>query len=175
MSEDQRPSAGSGSEAGGTPPTYRLRRPVRMIVSGFVGAGTVTILNELARRLFSHTPRMDVIGERALARSMEVADLPPPREDQVYRWSIAGDMASNTAYYGLVGLRSPQITCPVAAVLGVVAGLGPAFLPRPLGLGRQPGARQPLTGLLTVAWYTAGGLAAAALCHALEEQGSRRR
>ena len=175
MTEDHRPPAGSGNEAGGAQPAYRLRRPVRMIVSGFVGAGTVTILNELARRLLPHAPRMDVIGERALARSMEAAHLSPPREDQLYRWSVAGDMASNTAYYGLVGLGSPQITWRTGVVLGLVAGLAAAFLPRPLGLGRQPGARQPLTGILTVAWYTAGGVAAAALCHALEEQGSRRR
>ena len=137
-------------------------------VSGAVGAGTVTLLNEVARRVAPHAPRMDVIGERALAGGMRSAGLQPPRGSALYRWSMAGDLASNTLYYGLVGV--PLGTRPLlrGVLLGLAAGLGAAFLPGPLGLGRQPGARPPATQLLTVAWYTVAGLAAAATFKALD-------
>ena len=137
-------------------------------VSGAVGAGTVTLLNEVGRRIVAHAPRMDVIGERALAAGMRSAGLRSPRRSALYRWSMAGDLASNMLYYGLVGVPLGKRPWLRGAVLGLAAGLGAAFLPGPIGLGRQPGARPPVTQLLTVAWYTAAGLAAGATYQALD-------
>jgi hypothetical protein len=48
------------------------------------------------------------------------------------------------------------------ALLGLAAGVGAAYLPPRIGLGEQPGQRPPATQIMTVAWYLAGGLAAAA-------------
>ena len=52
-------------------------------------------------------------------------------------------------------------------VLGLLAGLGAALLPPVMGLGRQPGHRGLPTHLMTIAWYTIGGLAAAVTLKAL--------
>jgi hypothetical protein len=38
-----------------------------------------------------------------------------------------------------------------------------------MGLGSRPGSRTPQTAAMTVAWYTAGGLAASAAHRALAE------
>jgi hypothetical protein len=38
-----------------------------------------------------------------------------------------------------------------------------------MGLGSRPGSRTPQTAAMTVAWYTAGGLAASAAYQTLAE------
>ncbi|WP_081908939.1 hypothetical protein [Deinococcus sp. YIM 77859] len=139
-----------------------LRRWLPVAAAGLAGALTVTLLNEGARRVLPHAPRMDVIGERALGKSLRGAGVKPPRGEDLYRWTLGADLVSNALYYSLVGAGAPQGAWSRGSALGLAAGLGAVFLPRPLGLGRQPGEQPPLTQLLTVGWYLAGGLAAAA-------------
>lgn len=125
---------------------------VRLIRLGAVGlaeAVMVTILNESVRRVLPHAPRIEVIGERALARSLEVLDFNSPRGAALYLWTLLGDLASNTLYYSLVGLGTRQGAWKRGGLLGLAASVGAVVLPRPLGLGRQPGARFPMTPLLT--------------------------
>jgi hypothetical protein len=43
-------------------------------------------------------------------------------------------------------------------------------LPGPLGLGEAPSNRTPQTQLMTVAWYTAGGLVAGVVARALRKR-----
>ncbi|BDP44228.1 hypothetical protein DAETH_41970 (plasmid) [Deinococcus aetherius] len=135
-----------------------LRRWLPVVAGGVAGAVTVTLLNEGVRRVTPHAPRMDVIGERALSEALEAVGVNPPRGDSLYRWTLLGDLASNTLYYALVGVGGPRNAWGRGGALGLAAGLGAVLLPRPLGLGRQPGERAPLTQLLTVGWYLAGGL-----------------
>jgi len=52
------------------------------------------------------------------------------------------------------------------ALLGLAGGIGAVVLPRPLGLTPNPTSRTLRTSLLTVALYTAGGLAAAGVAAA---------
>ena len=157
------PAASAGAQDGAA-------HVVRMALSGFVGVVTVTVLNETARRLVPHAPRMDVIGERALRKTLRAAKLKPPQGRALYRWTMAGDLLSNTLYYSMVGGRSSQNAWRRGAVLGLAAGVGAIVLPRPLGLGRQPGERVPRTQLLTASWYLTGGLAAAAAARLLRSR-----
>lgn len=162
-----------GEEAGGRElhPEHRLpsrrARWATLAVSGLAGAVTVTLLNEGVRRALPHAPRMDVIGERALAGTLDAVGVEPPRGRELYRWTMAADLVSNALYYGLVGLGAREGGWARGAALGLAAGVGAVVLPGPLGLGQQPGARNPRTPLLTAAWYLAGGLAAAATYEAL--------
>lgn len=149
-----RPASGTGAS--------RLRRWRPALLAGLVGAVTVTVLNEGVRRRLPHAPRLEVIGERALAGTLDAAGVTPPRGRALYRWTLLGDLVANTAYYALVGAGSPGGVWGRGGALGLAAGLGAVVLPRPLGLGRQPGERAPLTPVLTAGWYLAGGLAAAA-------------
>lgn len=135
---------------------------LRMLLSGLGGSATLTLLHEGARQVAPHTPRMDVIGQRSLAAAMRAVGKQPPRPPSLYRWSMIGDLASNALFYSLVAAGSPRGVWLRGAILGAGAGLSAVLLPRPLGLGRQSGSRPPLTPALTVAWYTIGGLAAAA-------------
>jgi hypothetical protein len=56
----------------------------------------------------------------------------------------------------------------------MLAGVGAVVLPGPLGLGRQPTNRARATQVMTVLWYLAGGLAAAAAARRLKPASSRR-
>ena len=143
-----------------------LPAPARMAVAGVAGAAAVNLLNEGARRLFPHTPRMEVIGERALTGTLSAVGVDAPRGSELYRVSLAADLASNTAYYSLVGVGDPKGAWLRGAGLGLAAGLGAWLLPKPFGLGSQPGERKPLTQILTVLWYTLAGLTAAAAVRA---------
>ncbi|WP_019010743.1 hypothetical protein [Deinococcus aquatilis] len=148
----------------------RRRRWIRLGLTGLTGAVTVTLLNETVRRMMPHAPRIEIIGERALSQSLQALDVTPPRGPALYRWTLLGDLLSNSIYFGLVGLGKSGGAWKRGGVLGVAAGVGAVILPEPLGLGRQPGARAPLTPLLTAAWYLAGGLAAAALARRMDSE-----
>lgn len=149
------------------------RTTLRALASGAVGAIAVTALNEAARRRIPHAPRMEVIGMRALSSVIEGLGGRAPRGRTLYRETLAGDLVSNTIYYALVSAGTRQRRLGRGILLGAAAGLGAALLPPVLGLGRQPGERRPQTTLMTVAWYTAGGIAAALAGRLLEGESAR--
>ncbi|MFC5847957.1 hypothetical protein [Deinococcus petrolearius] len=153
----------SSPASGSTSPTPHARPWGAALLSGLAGAVAVNLLNEGVRQVLPHAPRIEVIGQRALKDVVGAAGATPPRGRALYRWTLGADLLSNTLYYGLVGLGATSGTVTRGAALGLVAGVGAATLPGPLGLGRQPGARRFLTPLLTVTWYLAGGLVAAAV------------
>ena len=135
------------------------------LTSGLAGACTLTLIHESARRFLPDAPRMDLLGMRAIAQGLEKIDTPPPAPDRLHRWAMAGDIFSNSLYYSLTGTGKKAWLR--GTVLGVAAGVGGVVLPGPLGLGTDASARTPQTQLMTVAWYLAGGLAAAAVSRML--------
>lgn len=141
---------------------------LRAIGSGLVGAAAVTLLNEGGRQVIPHAPRMDVIGMRGVRRPMEALGYDPPRGRTLRKVSLGGDIVSNGLYYGLVAVGDRRHVWRRGIVLGVLAGLGAALLPPVIGLGDQPHRRTPWTQLLTVAWYTLAGVAAAGAANAVE-------
>ena len=137
---------------------------LRALASGVAGAVALTAVHETARRTIPRAPRMDVIGRRGIAKSMYALGTEPPKGPRLQASALVGDLVSNSLYYSLIGIgrEDRKSTLRRGLLLGLAAGLGAVFLPPVLGLGRQPGRRGPLTHLLTVTWYTIGGLTAAA-------------
>ncbi|MES2462168.1 MAG: hypothetical protein V4671_16405 [Armatimonadota bacterium] len=136
-------------------------------LSGFIGACTLTLIHETARRVVPNAPRMDVLGMRAIAKSLRKLDTTPPDGDDLHHLALVGDVISNSFYYGLVGLAKPENALVPGTLLGAAAGVGAVLLPEPLGLGSAPSSRTTETTVMTVAWYTAGGIAAALAYRAL--------
>ena len=130
----------------------------------------MTLLNESARRIIPDAPRLDILGKRAIALPLMKAGQAPPADDVLYWISMAGDLAANTAYYGLVGLGEKENALRNGMLIGLAAGVGAVVLPQRLGLGTEPSARTPQTQLMTITWYVAGGLAAGAIYQFSSEQ-----
>jgi hypothetical protein len=125
-------------------------------VSGIVGAVTLTAVHQVARQLTLDAPRMDVLGERALTRGANMAELPVPRRSTLQRAALAGDLVFNSAYYSLATSWTRGLA------LGLAAGVGALVLPQRMGLGDPPRSERLSNRVMTVAWYVVGGLAAAA-------------
>ncbi len=142
----------------------------KALVSGLIGAVALTAVHETARRVAPKAPRMDVLGMRAIAQTMRAGGETPPQRDDLHTLALAGDIVANAAYYSLVGVGNPKGAWWRGAALGAVAGVGGVALPGLLGLGSDASARSRPTEVMTVAWYTIGGLAAGAAYGALAGQ-----
>jgi hypothetical protein len=103
---------------------------------------------------------------RARARAVRPLGGRPARGDRLYRQTLWSDLASNALYYSLAA-KPGRGAVGRGLLLGAAAGVGAAALPPLMGLGRSPGAKWPVTPLMTVALYIAGGLAAAAAARTL--------
>lgn len=141
----------------------------KALISGFIGACALSLLNETVRQFVKDAPRADVMGERALAATIEAAGVAAPKPKNLYYPALAGDLLSNAGYYSLVSLGGRNNAPLVGAALGAAGGLATAYLPEHLGLGKSPTNRTPQTAAMTVAWYTVGGLAAGFAFQALTD------
>lgn len=139
------------------------------IISGVVGATSLTLLHETARQFVPHAPRVDVLGIRAIAASLRAVDQEPPSRDTLYWLAMAGDIASNSIYYSLVGVGDRKHVWRRGILLGTAAGIGTVIVPRLVGLGRQPNQQTPDTQIMTFLWYLVGGIAAAAAASTLDQ------
>ena len=134
---------------------------MRALAAGAVGALTLTAVHQLAKRVSSNAPRMDVLGERAIARSVEALRRTPPAQPALHRWALAGDLLANSAYYSLIACgREPRVWAR-AVPLGLAAGVGALLVPQPMGLGHPPHSEQLSNQAMTVSWYLLGALATA--------------
>ena len=131
----------------------------KAITAGAAGAGATTLTHELTRRLVPNAPRVDLLGMQGVAHLLEAVGVEAPDGTALFNLTLAGDLVSNTAYFGLAGAAPRDRATIVGMALGVVAGLGAVFLPGPLGLSTQPTERTTATKAMTVALYTIGGLA----------------
>ena len=140
---------------------------VTSLAAGLAGAAVLTAVHETTRRVTPDAPRMDILGERAIAKLMRGAGKSPPRGKKLHRLALGGDIVSNSLYYALVG--SGRDAWVRGAGLGLAAGIGAVVLPPVLGLGRAPRGVTPRTKAMTVAYYLAGGLAAAAVSRLISQ------
>lgn len=129
------------------------------LISGFAGAGALTLLHQWVKKRASAPPRMDKLGMQALEHAFSATDMELPSRDELYDYTLAGDLTANAAYYALVGTK-PGSSILAGSVLGIMAGTAAVALPGKLKLNQQYSSATPQTKALTVALYTAGGLVA---------------
>ena len=139
----------------------------KAVAAGAVGAITTNVLHELTRRIVPDAPRVDLLGMQALAKGLRSAGSDTPTGDDLYGLTLVGDLLSNSAYFSAVGFGSAGSAVALGVALGAAAGIGAVFLPPRMGLDEKPTARTPTTEAITVALYTAGGLAAGMTYRAL--------
>jgi hypothetical protein len=129
-------------------------------IAGLIGALATNILHETARRALPNPPRVDLLGMQAVAKSLHLLKLPAPKGRALYGATLVGDIITNAVYFSLVGAAPRERATTVGSALGIVAGCGSVMLPPRLGLAAQLTNRTTLTRLVSIALYTAGGLAA---------------
>lgn len=137
-----------------------MKMPINF-VGGLIGAIVLNLVHESARKTIKDAPRIHKIGEQAVRKISTSMNVTPPSGDGLFASVMAGDLMANAMYYSLIGKGDSQGIWMRGAVSGVTAGLGAIGLTKPLGLDDAPVNRSLATQVLTIAWYTIGGLVAA--------------
>ena len=132
------------------------------LVAGMAGAVALTAVHQVARRVTADAPRMDVLGERAIARIVQARTGRIPVGRKLNRLALVGDLVANAAFYSMVACGKEPRMWRRAVAMGLAAGAGALMLPRRIGLGDPPNSSHLGNQIMTVAWYLIGGLAAAA-------------
>ncbi len=135
-------------------------------LGGLAGAIALTIVNETAKRIDPKAPRLDLLGENAVARLVKGSG-PVPQIAQKY-FPVAADLISNSLFYGMARGNSTSNTLLRGTLLGLAAGVGAVVLPKQMGLPSEHTGKTTETKLLTVAWYVIGGLVAAFAINAMD-------
>lgn len=134
---------------------------VRYIAGGIAGAVALNILHESARRLVPHAPRIDLVGEEALAKAVGMTGAEPPKGQKLFAATLGADLISNAMYFSAIGLGNKKDIFLRGTGYGLAAGIGAITLAKPLGLDDTPIADTVKTKVMTVAWYLFGGLVTA--------------
>jgi hypothetical protein len=135
-------------------------------LGGLAGAVALTLLNETARKIDKNAPRLDLLGQNALAKLMKGNDIIPKTAQKFF--PLAGDLVTNSLFFGMAKGNTTGNTFLRGALLGLTAGIGAIALPKQLGLDQKHTAENPQKALMTIAWYVVGGLVAAAVISAMD-------
>ncbi|MDQ0641149.1 hypothetical protein QF042_004714 [Pedobacter sp. W3I1] len=142
---------------------------LKSLLAGFAGAAALNILHESVRRLDPDAPRIDLLGEQALSKSMNRLKLEAPGGNNLYLATLAGDIISNSLYYSAIGFGDSKNIYLKGAIAGITAGLGAISIPDKIGLDDTPVTKTDKTKILTVVWYAIGGLVTAAVFNRLKK------
>jgi hypothetical protein len=142
---------------------------ISSLVGGFAGACALTLINQIVSKIDKDAPRLDLLGMNAVAKLIRSPQSAPILVRNLLPMSVAGDLVSNSLYYGMAGGNSSNQRLLKGALLGLGAGIGAVALPKKMGLNETHTNRTTKTQVLTIAWYTLGGLVAAATMNAIEK------
>lgn len=141
------------------------------LAGGLTGALTLNLIHETYRQVDKDAPKIHLIGEEALVKMLKAANLPvPANEQELYQWTLAGDILSNALYYSLIGFGKNKSLIRRGLLFGLAAGAGAVFTPEKMGLTNSPTARTTETKVLTVLWYALGGIAAGSVIKFLRKK-----
>lgn len=132
------------------------------LAGGLVGAVTLNLIHETYRKIDKDAPHIHLIGEEALVKLFKTTHISvPSKQNELYIYTLAGDVLSNALYYSVIGFGKKKHLIRRGLVIGLAAGIGAVFLPSKMNLNQAHSDRTTETKVLTVLWYTLGGLAAA--------------
>jgi hypothetical protein len=115
-------------------------------------------------------PRVDLLGEEVLEKSLDYFDAEIHDKDTLYNVTLAGDIFSNALYYSSIGAGAGKYIWPRAVAVGLTGGIGAITLPEPLGLDDKPVAQSNKTKALTVGYYLVGALVTGCILQALRKK-----
>jgi hypothetical protein len=131
---------------------------VKNLVAGLAGAIALNILHESLKAKNADMPRVDLLGEEALQKTLNYFGSSIDDHDKLYSATLAGDIVSNSIFYSLIGAGDQKYIWPKAVFAGLSAGISAVTLPKPLGLDPEPVAKNNQVKVLTVGYYLFGAL-----------------
>ncbi|WP_129714955.1 hypothetical protein [Pedobacter sp. SYP-B3415] len=143
---------------------------LRSLVAGLAGSIALNILHETMRKTDKGAPRVNKIGEEALAKSLRYFGSPVPGDRELYQATLASDLVGNAFYYALIGAGDPRFIWPRGIMYGLMAGVGAVQLPKPMGLNPEPVTRTTKTKAMTTGYYLFGALVTAAVLTAMRRK-----
>ena len=133
---------------------------IRALFNGFIGACTLTLVHQLAKKLTPDAPRLDNLGRQGLYKLTKATGV-KLSDSQMYKLALVSDIVSNTLYFSQVGNKRGFFTLARGLSLGSAAGVGSVALPEKLGLDKKATNQNDRTKIITVSMYALAGLAAA--------------
>ena len=137
-------------------------------LGGLAGAVALTLMNEGVRKIDKNAPRLDLLGQNALAKLLKGNSMLPQTVNKMF--PLAGDLITNSLFYAMAQGTGKGNTYLRGALLGLSAGIGAVALPKQLGLEEKHTNENPQKAFKTVAWYVIGGLVAAAVMNAITDE-----
>jgi hypothetical protein len=147
-----------------------MKKAITSIVGGLAGAVALNIIHQTVKSFDHDAPRVDLVGEEALTKGMESMGLTPPAGNALFAATLAGDIISNALYYSTIGFGKKKYLLLRGTAIGIAAGIGALKLTEPIGLSDAPITRADKTKVMTVAWYTIGGILTALTIRALRSK-----
>ncbi|WP_294299690.1 hypothetical protein [uncultured Chryseobacterium sp.] len=124
----------------------------KKIIAGLGGAIALSLLHEVIRKNFDNVPEINKVGEEALNKALDKADVKITNQDQLYAATLAGDVIGNGMYYATTATSGFNIAS------GLAMGLGALALPEKMGLDEKPVAENTQKKVMTVAYYLFGAI-----------------
>ncbi|WP_294263667.1 hypothetical protein [uncultured Chryseobacterium sp.] len=124
----------------------------KKIIAGLGGALALSLLHETIRKNFDNVPEINKVGEEALNKALDKADMKITSHDQLYAATLAGDVIGNGMYYATTATSGFNIAS------GLAMGLGALALPGKVGLDEDPVAETTQKKVMTVAYYLFGAI-----------------
>jgi len=134
---------------------------IHQFFGGLAGAITLNVLHQAATRINKNAPRVDLVGEEALNKGLQSVGASPLHGKTLFRTTLAADLSSNAVYYSFIGRAEGKNLVARGLGYGLAAGIGAVSLTKPMGLDDEPVNKNTAATIMTVAWYTLGGLVAA--------------
>ena len=138
-------------------------------LAGLGGAIVLNLLHESLKKKKMDTPRIDLVGEEALQKTLGYFGTKIENKDTLYKATLASDLISNATYYSMIG-NSTENVWGKAVSLGLVAGIGAVMVPKEIGLDKKPVAKNNQVKAMTVGYYLVGALATAVILTVLKSK-----
>ncbi|SEA50175.1 hypothetical protein [Pedobacter hartonius] len=131
---------------------------LKNLIAGLAGAVALNILHETLKKQSDNVPRVDLLGEDAMQRTLNYFGGNIDHKETLYNATLAGDIVGNTLYYSIIGAGNAKYLWPKVLFVGLSAGIGAVKLPKPMGLDETPVAKNDQVKFLTVGYYLFGAV-----------------
>ena len=141
------------------------------IAGGLAAAIAVNLLHEIIKRYDPDAPRLDHMAMDAMSKGFKIADESVPAKKNLYKYSLVGDMISNTMFFSMAGGKGGvKKALSKGLIIGLTGGFGAVFGPKPLGLKSEATNKTHRTQVIAVAYYLVGGLVAAGVAKMIDKK-----